>query len=87
QTRFAACGCVLRDFEGLIFVKFHFTISWVTKKGSRTWRMWDFLIEIDSLVEVIKEFLFVNVLREANGFADSLAKSGVCRDSLFSTWL
>ncbi|PPD66688.1 hypothetical protein GOBAR_DD36435 [Gossypium barbadense] len=31
--------------------------------------------------------LFVKLPWEANGFADSLAKSGVCRDSLFSTWL
>ncbi|XVE97911.1 hypothetical protein REPUB_Repub03eG0059600 [Reevesia pubescens] len=61
-----------------------FTINWCVKMEGRPWRLWDTLYKIDAGSSGGVEFM--KVQREANCFADSLAKSGVGREKVFMAW-
>ncbi|XVF29871.1 hypothetical protein REPUB_Repub16aG0007700 [Reevesia pubescens] len=52
-------------------------VSWVCNKGSRPWKAWRLFANIDHCCDLIGTVDFVYVLREANSFADSLAKLGL----------
>ncbi|GMJ07609.1 hypothetical protein like AT5G65005 [Hibiscus trionum] len=58
-------------------------LSWATRSAKRPWRLWDVFTAIDQACHVAYELQFCYVPREANGFADVLAKEGVDRVSLF----
>ncbi|GMJ14509.1 hypothetical protein like AT5G65005 [Hibiscus trionum] len=58
-------------------------LSWVTGLAKRPWRLWDSFASIDQACQTISEIHFHYTPREANGFADVLAKEGVDRSSLF----
>ena len=61
-------------------------VLWVKNVGSRPWKLWKVFNEIDNCINVIKKVSFFNIYREANAFADSLAKMGVRKHSLFQAW-
>ncbi|KAL4341172.1 hypothetical protein GQ457_08G019150 [Hibiscus cannabinus] len=53
-------------------------VSWVLRKESRPWRWFHF---IDEACMSLPNVCFHNVIREANGIVDVLAKNGVDRRS------
>ncbi|XVE97991.1 hypothetical protein REPUB_Repub03eG0066800 [Reevesia pubescens] len=62
-------------------------ISRICHKESRPWKEWHLFAEIDQLIDRIKQVDFVHIFREANAFADSLAKLGSSSSRLFYAWL
>ncbi|XVE98533.1 hypothetical protein REPUB_Repub03eG0113900 [Reevesia pubescens] len=61
-------------------------VVWCTDESSRPWKLSSIFADIDSDVQSIGNVCFVNIFREANGFADALAKAGVHRPTFFSAW-
>ncbi|GMI75617.1 hypothetical protein like AT5G65005 [Hibiscus trionum] len=69
--------CVIIEFDSQV------ALSWVTRSAKRPWRLWEVFMAIDQAQQAAYELQFCYVPREANGFADVLAKEGVDRLSLF----
>ncbi|KAB2086526.1 hypothetical protein E1A91_A04G043300v1 [Gossypium mustelinum] len=63
------------------------TVTWCIKEKSRPWKYCHIFAGIDEIKMSIREELFRIIGRDANGMADSLAKSG-CFPSqmLFADW-
>lgn len=59
-------------------------LSWILHPSKRPWDKWMLFNDIDSLILQLKEVSFQHTLREGNSFADSLAKYGVDKKSMFS---
>lgn len=62
-------------------------ISCITKSDSRPWKFSNLFNRLSNLLEIIGHVTFVYIFREANFFADSLAKLGVSRISNLIAWL
>ena len=58
-------------------------VAWAKGEGGRPWKLWKISNEIDLCVDFLKKVNFVKIFREANGFADSLAKIGVLKSSFY----
>ncbi|GMJ03941.1 hypothetical protein like AT4G29090 [Hibiscus trionum] len=70
-------GCVIIESDSQV------ALSWVTQSTKHPWRLWEVFLAIDQACQVAYDIQFCYVPREANGFADVLAKEGVDRISTF----
>ncbi|XVF16308.1 hypothetical protein REPUB_Repub10bG0020100 [Reevesia pubescens] len=61
-------------------------VDWCNNKLTRPWKLWDIFQIFDACVNLIGKVSIVHTYREANGFADALAKVGVDRPHLFQAW-
>ncbi|EOY05520.1 Uncharacterized protein TCM_020504 [Theobroma cacao] len=77
---YATTNKLLIEFDSKI------ALSWILHPSKRPWDKWMLFNDIDSLILQLKEVSFQHTLREGNSFADSLAKYGVDKESMFSAW-
>ncbi|XP_057444743.1 uncharacterized protein LOC130736986 [Lotus japonicus] len=59
-------------------------VGWVANRGRRPWKLFQILSKIDHLMQLVNCLSVTHVLRECNGVADILAKSG--RDGSVVAW-
>ncbi|XVF00657.1 hypothetical protein REPUB_Repub04eG0020000 [Reevesia pubescens] len=79
------CTCPLNGKSFLIIkTDSKNAVCWICKTESRPCKKWQLFADIDHLIKCIGKVDFVHVFREANVFADALAKLGVNCSSLFS---
>ncbi|XVF30079.1 hypothetical protein REPUB_Repub16aG0026000 [Reevesia pubescens] len=61
-------------------------VNWCSSPTQRPWKLWELFHKIDALVSKIGEVAFLNIYREANGFANLLTKEGLRRSCFFKAW-
>ncbi|XVF06396.1 hypothetical protein REPUB_Repub06bG0045200 [Reevesia pubescens] len=83
----ARCGGVLRDMTGIKSLIMEsdslIALSWIRNKGTWPWKEWKIFKEIYILCKQIGDVKFAHSYREANSFADNLAKMGGDREDFF----